>query len=730
MTKQNNVTSGRVPRLTKIFVATTLFFTVGSFAIVATAQGISVAQNARDSNAPPAPLGTQSAQNDPSVQVAPPEQDSNQPPMQVFQGTGKFVNAAGAKATTDQAGDVTLDFSDADIHDVVRSVFGDILQKSYTIDPKVTGHITLKTGRPIPKEAVLPALETALKINGAAVSLTQDIYNIVPIADAQRRGQIIYGSDESQVSGYGIEIVPLQFVSAEEIQHVITPLIPEGGIVQIDSKLNLIFLAGTEPERAAIRDTIARFDVDYLKGMSFALIQPVHVDVSTLVTELDKIFDESGSPIAGLVRLVPISRINNLLVITSRPDYLREVHRWVERLDIVPITPDRKLYYYRLQNAKAHDIAETLGKIFGTSESQTVSAEQAPNWKLGAPSSAVLQNQTAIDTSPPPTVAPSQLSGQNSANTSLLTSGRPAAGGPQIVTDEANNALIIRADAADYAAIEDVIKKMDVTPSQVLVEATIVEVTLNNTLKYGVEWSFTHGSQTFTSSQDGSVSTQFPGFGYTYTVPNVSVALSALGALTNIRVLSSPKILTMDNTPATIEVGDEIPIVSQTSVSTVGSNSPIVSSIEERDTGVILSVTPRVGDSGVVYLDISQEVSASTPTTSSGIDSPTIQQRRIHTAVAINNGATIALGGLIQDSVTSGDSGLPYLKDIPILGGLFSSKNNSRDRTELLIFLTPRVIRNLPTALNETERLKQGMQDLRDAIQKFDQDDSSRMSQK
>ncbi len=302
----------------------------------------------------------------------------------------------------------------------------------------------------------------------------------------------------------------------------------------------------------------------------------------------------------------------------------------------------------------------------------------------------------------------------------LLHGSRSSNDGPQIVTDEANNALIIRADAADYAAIEDVVKHMDVMPSQVLVEATVIEVTLNDTLKYGVEWYFKNGSMTYTSSQSSTVSTSFPGLGVTYTVPNVNVALSTLGSLTDVTVLSSPKILTLDNKAATIEVGDQIPMVTQTSVSTTSADAPIVSSITERDTGVILSVTPRIGNSGVVYLDIAQEVSNSTPTTTSSIDSPTIEQRRIQTTVAVNDGATIALGGLMRNNETKGDSGIPYLEDIPLLGGLFSSKTNTRERTELLVFLTPHVIRNLPAALNATEQLKQSMEDVRDALERLE----------
>lgn len=682
---------------------------------------------------PPRPIAPMPAAKTPSPpgsaespsSLPTPEGDSDSvsplPNMQVFDGSGTFVNPATAKTASPRTGNVTLDFTDVDIRDVVRAVFGEILQQSYTIDPKVTGRITLKTGRPITKDAVLPALETALKMAGATVQRAQDIYNIVPAGDVPQRGQIAFGADESQAIGYGVEVVPLEYVSAEEMQRIITPLVPEHAIAQIDSKRNLIFLAGTEPERAAIRETIARFDVNYLKGMSFALIQPTHANAETLASELAKIFDEASSPIAGLVRLVPISRINSILVMTSRRNYLKEVQRWVARLDVAPVTPDRKLYFYRLQNARARDVAEILARLFGgatsasNTDTSTYATQANSTLKSGFTNGSTLNQSSVTGTfasngssQAPATPSPQPAMG-NSAASNPNT--------PQIVTDESNNALIIRADAAGYAAIEDVIKQMDVAPSQVMVEATIVEVTLNDTLKYGVEWYFQNAKETYTMSPSGSVLTHFPGLGITYGNTNINAALSTLGSLTDITVLSSPKILTLDNKAATIEVGDQIPIVTQTSVSTTASNAPIVSSVEQRDTGVILSVTPRIGNSGIVYLDVSQEVSSSSETTTSNINSPTIQQRRLRTTVAVYDGATIALGGMIQRSENMGNSGIPYLKDIPLLGAAFSTRSSTRTRTELLVFLTPHVIRNLPAALNVTEKLKQDMEDVRNALE-------------
>jgi len=643
--------------------------------------------------------------------------------MRIYEGTGEFVRKRENKAIDQnpRAGDVTLDFSDADIRDVVRSVLGEILKVPYVIDASVTGHVTLKTGSPIGMDAVLPALESALKASGTAVVVSDGIYNVIPLADAQKSGgQVGVEATIDGNGGYGTEIVSLNFISAEEIQKILEPLIPPGASLRVDQARNMAFLTGTQPERAAMRDTIALFDVNYLRGMSFALLQPLHVDVGTLAAELSKIFDETSSPIAGMVRMIPISRINTLLIVSSRSSYLHEIGLWANRLDIIPTTPGRQLHYYKLQNARAADIADTLNQVFGGSSgivSPTASYGDLVAPRLNAPmapSGVPVRAPLVIPTNAPPLDAGPPV---RAATTRAPTS--DASDNPQIVTDDANNALIIRADAAEFDSIDKIIRHMDVTPDQVLIETTIIEVTLTDELKYGVEWFFKNGSQTFAQGASGIPLTKFPGFGYTLAIPNVQVALSALGTLTKVTVLSSPKLLTLDNKPATIDVGDQVPIITQTSISANAPGAPVIATVEQRDTGVILSVTPRIGNSGMVYLDVSQEVSDVIPTTTSGIDSPTIQQRRLHSTVAIGDGTTVALGGFIRHSDSGGNSGIPYLKDIPVLGGLFSSQNNTRDRTELLVFLTPRVVRSPPAAAAITEDLRKSMDDLRVAVEHF-----------
>lgn len=633
------------------------------------------------------------------------------PNAEIYEGSGAFLEGAqrpGERIAADRVGDITLDFVDADVRDVLRSVLGEMLKLPYILDPQVNGRMTLKTGLPIKLQAVLPMLETSLKTLGAAMVVNNDLISIVPMTVAQKQAGEVAGADrDSDAPGYAIEIVALKYVSSEQMQKVLEPLVPQGGILRIDTQRNLIFLAGTEPERSTIRNTIALFDVDYLKGMSFALIRPQHVDVGTLAAELGKIFDETSSPVGGLVHMIPISRINTLLVLSSRPYYLHEVSRWVARLDIIPITPGRQLHYFKLQNSRAADIADTLSEIFGTGGGGSSPRLAAPGYGSPAQAAPGGSAQTASGALQTPQSPSLQSSAPAEPRTMRGTGGDD---GPQIVTDDANNALIIRADAAEFDAIEKIVRQMDVTPNQVLIEATIVEVTLNDTLKYGVEWAFTSGNQTFTQAASGVPATSFPGFGFTYNVPNVSVALNALSTLSKISVLSSPKLLTLDNSPASLQVGDQVPIVTQTSVSTESSGAPVIATVQQRDTGIILSVTPRIGSSGMVFMTVAQEVSNAVPNTTSSLDqSPTVEERKIQTTVAIQDGTTVALGGLMRRSQTTGNSGVPYLKDIPLLGALFGPQSDTRERTELMVFLTPRVIRSPGAAVAATDEIRRGL---------------------
>lgn len=652
----------------------------------------------------------------PTVMAAPPPSTYEQPPpsppvviqdtedfgpkTEVFEAQDRAAQPAPRPARPSGPGDVTLDFADADVKDVVRTVLGEILKVPFSIDPKIEGRVTLKSSEPLRKDDVVAALETALKVNGAVIVLADNVYNIVPAADAQKRtdGFQIMSSARARQPGYGVEIVPLKFIAAAEMKKVLEPMAPAAGVLTIDQTRNLIFLAGTSQERATMLDTIRLFDVDYMRGMSYALVRPDHVDAPQLAQELTRVYASTRGPGASLLRFVPLSRVNTLLIASPNATLLKDVSRWVNRLDVPPRGPGRRIYYYKLQNAKATDVAKALASVYGTGVDLSVPEEEDQPSVSGF--------ETGADAPPPPPAAPPPQAPSNNLRGSV-------GNGPHIAIDEANNALIIRADGTEYASLERLLREVDVTPDQVMIEVTIAEVSLNDVLKYGVEWFFKNADQKYQLSKSSLVKSYFPGFNFTYTVPDVDVALNALGTVSDVKIISSPKLFTLNNKPAVLQVGDQVPIITQSATGLQTAASPtIVNSVQLRDTGILLRVTPRIGKSGAVFVDVKQEVSNAVATDTSSIDSPTIKQRKLSTTVAVQDGDSIALGGLIRDSHDYADSGVPYLKDLPVLGKLFGTTNVTGDRTELLVFLRPRIIRNPAAAREMTDELRHGLRGL------------------
>lgn len=651
----------------------------------------------------PAPEGRASAGEPPAVVIEDTGREAG-PKTEIFPAeAGQAPPLPRPAASGGARGDVTLDFADADIKDVARAVLGDILKVSFMVDPQVQGRVTLKTSAPLRKEDVVAALETALKASGAVIIVTDGVYRVLPAAEAQKRtpGYDVAYSGRERSPGYGIEIVPLRFIAAAEMKKVLEPMAPAGAILNVDATRNLIFVAGTAQEREAMLDTIRLFDVDYMRGMSYALVHPDHVDAPALAQELGRIYASTRGPGAGVIRFVPLSRVNTLLIASPSAALLKDVARWVNRLDVPPRGPGRRIYYYRLQNAKAEDVARSLAAVYGSAVDLGTTPEPDP-----APS--VDGFETGVDAPPPPDAGAAPARPQ--ANGALRDS---LGKGPHIAIDQANNALLIRADGTEYASLERLLREVDVAPDQVMIEVTIAEVTLNDTLKYGVEWFFKNADQTYKLSKTGTVSSFFPGFAFTYKVPDVDVALSALGSVSDVKIISSPKLYTLNNKVATLQVGDQVPIITQSAAGVRDATDlTVVNSVQLRDTGILLRVTPRIGKSGTVFVEVKQEVSAAVETETSGIDSPTIQQRKLATTVAVQDGDSIALGGLIRDSHNYGDSGVPFLKDVPLLGKLFGTTNVTGDRTELLIFLRPRIIRSPAGAREMTDELRRGFRGL------------------
>ncbi len=650
------------------------------------------------------------------------------PRAELYPGRGALIAPtlpdAGAASTT-TAGDITLNFEAADLREVIKFILSDLLGENYLIDSRVQGQVTLQTSRPLARTALLPMLENLLRMNNAALVREAGIYRIVPVEGALR------GASTRTVAGYTVRIVPLRYIAATEMQKILNPFLPAGGLVHVDSVRNLLILAGHPRELAQLQEMVDLFDVNWLEGMSVGLFRPEQVDVKTLAGELETLFGETSvGPLKGLFRLLPIERLNAILVITPQPDYLEQARVWIDRLDRVqqPVNTAR-LHVYRMQHGRAEDIAAVLSEVF-TGQAPT-RPPPAPELRPGLQPLGIGSGASAVNTAPLNIGEPGGSSGSEAAPSSLTLSLTPpnasdaqasgasagGAGNLRIVADKANNALLIMATPADYAAIEAAIRQLDIAPLQVLVDATIVEITLTDELSYGLQWFFEGGVQGNYSGRGrlsfdsaGAIAPRFPGFNYSIvdSANNVRAVLNALAVESKLNVLSSPSVMVLDNQEAIIKVGDQVPI--RTSESTrLDTDQPVTtSSIGYRDTGVILKVNPRVNAGGMVILDIDQEVNDVSTTSDSGstIDSPTITQRKITSAVAVQSGETIVLGGLIRETRNDSESGIPGLHKIPVLGVLFGQTSKDVRRTELIVLLTPRVASNVAQAREITEEFR------------------------
>jgi len=670
--------------------------------------------------------------------------------LEKIQGTGSFVNEAIPPRTGRPApggGSVTLNFVDADIRDVIKSVLGTTLGQNFAIDPNVKGMVTLQTTKPIPRSAVLPTLESALRLNGLALVRTNGLYRVTASKDAPQNaaGPRVAGMAGTAGEAYGVEILPLEFAAATEMAKIIEPLAPSGAVIRADTARNLLIVGGTRHERETISDIVAIFDVDWMSGMSFALIPLEFAPPKEAVADLERVFGTaSGGPLEGLVRFFPVDRRQSVLVISAKPVYIERAREWIKRLDVGG-EDQKRLYVYSVENSRANDLASILSQVFSSSSASVPSRSVAPEQRqarlttrttgtsLGG--STTPNTVTAQAFGPPLTAAqatPAPATGTTPRYTAPPRAGgrnAPAAAGApprqnqraaevslpeelsaRIIPDDVNNALVIMARPAVWRMIEEALRKLDVVPLQVLIEATIAEVTLTDSLRYGVQAFLRKGNNTatFSSQATGLVSSVFTaagGFSYVYDSGNIRSILDALDSVTDVRVISSPQVLVLDNRTAELQVGAQVPTATQQSVSNIDPNAPTVNSVEYRDTGVILRVTPRVNASGVVNLEIEQEESNVTNTDAT--ITPTISQRKLRSTVVVNSGETVALGGLIRDTQTDGVSGIPLLSSIPILGKLFSGTTESRDRTELLALITPRVIRNQEEARAVTRDLRE-----------------------
>ncbi len=639
--------------------------------------------------------------------------------------TGKPISKSAVFAGN-EPGNIKLNLVDVPINEAAKSVMGDILKLNYSVDAQVAGSVTIQTSKPVTRRKLIAMFENVLRDNGAAIVDNGDSYRIVPLAAASRNiAAIETGRGKEGKLGVRPTIIPLQHIGAEEMRLLLEPILPEGTILKADVRRNTLLLVGSGREIAAIKDSIAVFDVDWMKGMSVALVPVRSSKPDAIVADLEQIYQTKSGPLKNILRFVPNKRLKSVLIISSRAKYLTDAKGWINKLDVLAETSEETLHVYRVQNRTATELAKVLQSVLSSKATGGKPARRQPAGEV-APKLETAETVAAGDpvdlTGGPET--PATGPGSNAAYEEVPEEIAPlalddasggddegnASQGARVVADDANNSLLIFASRDQYERILGVLEEIDSVPNQVLLEAVIAEVTLGDDLQFGVRALIGDASDsngTFTDLASGAVTQAFPGFSYFLKANDISFSLNALSSVTDVRVLSSPSLVVLDNKKATLQVGDQVPIVTKSTQGTGAADAPVINNVELKDTGVILNVTPRVNDSGQVTLEIEQEVSSVVKTTTSGIDSPTIRQRKIKTSVVISDGEALALGGLIQESEQTNKKKTPVLGDIPLLGNAFRQKSNSIARTELIIFIRPRVIRDMNEARRITREFRE-----------------------
>lgn len=699
----------------------------------------------------PARLGEAAAAAETAIPVEP----------RIIRGSDAVI--APPKAVAPLRGGMTsFRFEEAPIAEFATIVLKDVLQADYVLHQPINGAVTLSTGGDISPDQAVLLLESALQANGLVMARdTRGTYHvgkadvvrgIVPAVRQAVPGQPL-------PPGSGAIIVRLQHIGASEMAAILRPMAPAEAIVRVDNLRNLLVLAGSRTQAEGWMDLISTFDVDLLKGMSVGVFPLQHVSVKEVEAALAMISGDTtgaaasapaaaragatggaattapvagggANPLMGAFRVLPIERLNSIMVVTPRAAYLDEARRWIEKLDQPGgSSAEAQLFIYRVQNVNAKHLAAVLSGIFGDQRAGSTppysGSGVAPGLAATTTSTAFGQGIGSSNTAGAGWGGGTNLLGAGTRTGGAFLGGGGSAlgvrtgqagnaaqvqqapvaaatnlGGIRVMPDELNNSVLVWSTKAEYAKIEATLKRLDLPLTQVLIEASIVEVTLNDDLEYGLQWAFNDSRSTtdytgrgvLSTSAGGTLGGALAGFSYTLKNPagNVRAVLNALSKKTTVKVIASPSLMVLDNHTASITVGTQTPIQAG---ETITSDGIVRTSVQYKDTGVNLMVTPSVNSGNVVTMQVDQSV-----TDVGQQDEVSKQraflQRQLSSKLAVRSGESIVMGGLIQGNSTTSKSGVPILHNIPVLGNLFGTTSNIGSRTELLVVITPRVVRS------------------------------------
>ena len=654
----------------------------------------------------------------------------------------------------------------------VIDIFAQRLRINYVIDPAVPpdGSITISTYGTLEQEDLFPLFETILRMNGVAAVQVGNVYRIVPLDGVQSlpispqaaEGQTI-PEDERMV----LNIVRLRYSTAADVEGVLAPFLGEGGRTVPINRANTLLILDNSRNMRRTMELIALFDTEALSEQRMRLFEIENGLASVLAAELEQIFAAlSLSEDTTAIRFVPLQRINSLLAVSGSASVFGEVESWVKKLDKPVTVGGIKNFVYRVQYGLAANLASTLLRLYGAGGGfgdygygggygggmgggYGMGGGQfgQPGMGMGAggigaggmgmggmgggfggsgmirlPNEVtVTQQAPAAGAGPPATDQTGQLLGEATAAAGTT------AQGIRIVADPVNNLIVVQGTQQEWEVIQRTLQQLDFPPRQVLIQAKVYEVSLSGALTSGVEAYLARrgGANTLAERKPLGGFTQGGVINLTLgalvgNTRELALYLSARESSGRSRVISAPSLIATDNIAANITVGQSVPTLSSQALAggaQSDGSSLFTNTISNVQTGVTLSVTARVNASGIITMEINQEVSSpQLPGAGDAIQSPTIDRRSVRTQITVNDGDTVAIAGIIQETDLFGRSRVPGLGSIPILGGLFGGTSSSKVRTELVVMLTPRVIYDETELVSASEELKTGLRSLRKII--------------
>lgn len=638
----------------------------------------------------------------------------------VMLGTGKLFKDSGTRTARPGSGrPVSFSFENGDIREVVKNILGDLLGENYIIDPRVQGQITMRTAKPIPESDAVAMLESILRGLGHVLVREGAYWRVMPAADTRGLIRPVPATVEAQ-RGMVTTIYPVKSIGVNEAKRLVEPFVRDPqATLRVDELRNLLFITASQPETQRILEVVDMFDVDLLEGMSFALYRLQSGDVKSVVADYERIVGGQANPFAGLLRVLPIERMNAVLLISPQAKVVQDARVWFERLDAggAETGSGQRLYVYALQYTQA----EKLQPVLQAALSGRSTATPAPTVAPGQQQSTVTAPVNPIPGQP--LVQPGNVAGvqqqrppvTSAAGTSAAAAaaGQALARNATIVADKDRNALLIVATAAEYNAIEAVIRRLDVPPKQVAIELQIAQVALTGDFKFGLQSYLQSGKfdapGNNLSINEGSLRANASGlFTYTWGKGDVVKAiLSASQTKGQTRTIAQPTLITVENQKATFNSGKQVSVRTQTSTGTgtvAGTDS-----FQYINTGININFTPRVTGRNIL-LEIQQEISDSQPSSNAGNPNPDILRRAASTTVMVSSGDTMLMGGLFEESGGNGSSGFPLLSTIPVVGGLFGQQTWNHNRSELVMLITPRILENEEDTRQVVDELRKRLQ--------------------